>query len=231
MSSQAGVGSRVVVWRPWSSLTPVILYIIIIKKKLCRVLIKITYCYVHTTINTWQLPWFAHAARQFSLIEIGRRGGTRGSVLPGIRVTMRFYFMLGLVLVTSDSGITAECAVNMPVNTSTAHICAFCETRSLCKNAKCDAYGLFCGTNSCNRRAEDQPGVWFFLRIFTDSDYSRPNSFRPPRPGSGSSISSKYVRIIRSLATRTLGIPKLLKCINKAQPERSWSGAGAGAML
>ena len=33
-------------------------------------------------------------------------------------------------------------------------------------------------------------------------------------------ISSKYVRITRSLATRrTLGIPKLLKCINKAQPE------------
>ena len=37
-------------------------------------------------------------------------------------------------------------------------------------------------------------------------------------------ISSKYVGITRSLATRrTLGIPKLLKCINKAQPERSWS--------
>ena len=39
-------------------------------------------------------------------------------------------------------------------------------------------------------------------------------------------ISSKYVRIIRSLATRrTLGIPKLLKCINKAQPESERSGA------
>jgi len=35
-------------------------------------------------------------------------------------------------------------------------------------------------------------------------------------------ISSKYVGITRTLATkRTLGIPKLLKCINKAQPERS----------
>jgi len=31
--------------------------------------------------------------------------------------------------------------------------------------------------------------------------------------------SSKYVGITRSLATRTLGIPKLLKSINKAQPE------------
>jgi len=55
-------------------------------------------------------------------------------------------------------------------------------------------------------------------------------------------ISSKYVGIIRSLATRrTLGIPKLLKCINKAQPERERSGShvikkhsygtGARAML
>jgi len=35
-------------------------------------------------------------------------------------------------------------------------------------------------------------------------------------------ISSKCVGITRSLATRrTLGIPKLLNCINKAQPERS----------
>ena len=49
-------------------------------------------------------------------------------------------------------------------------------------------------------------------------------------------ISSKYVGITRSLATRrTLGIPKLLKCINKAQPEplykktqlRSWSRSHA----
>jgi len=57
---------------------------------------------------------------------------------------------------------------------------------------------------------------------FTDSDYSKPNSFRLllPRPGSGISISSKYFGTTRSLATRrTLGIPKSLKCINKAQPE------------
>jgi len=39
-----------------------------------------------------------------------------------------------------------------------------------------------------------------------------------------SKISSKYVGTTRSLATkRTLGIPKLLKCINKAQPELSRS--------
>jgi len=83
--------------------------------------------------------------------------------------------------------------------------------------------------------------------MFTHSDYSRPNSFRLLRPVSGSSISSKNVGKTRSLATRTLGIPKLLKCINKAQPEpcyektqlQSWShvikkhssGAGTGAML
>jgi len=64
--------------------------------------------------------------------------------------------MLGLVLVTSDCGITAECSVNKSVNTTAVQIRAFCETKSLCKNAKCDAYGLFRGTNSQNRRAEDQ---------------------------------------------------------------------------
>jgi len=50
----------------------------------------------------------------------------------------------------------------------------------LCKNAKCDAYGHFGGTNSYNRRAEDQPEVWFFSKAFlttpatlgqTPSDY------------------------------------------------------------
>jgi len=79
---------------------------------------------------------------------------------------MRFYFMLGLVLVTTDCGITAECGVKKSVNTSPAHICAFCGTQPLCKNAKCDAYCLFCGTHSHNRRAEDQPEVGFFLNNF-----------------------------------------------------------------
>jgi len=53
---------------------------------------------------------------------------------------MRFCFKLGLVLVTSDCGITAECDVDKSVNTSVVHVC---ETKSLCKNAKCDAYTLF----------------------------------------------------------------------------------------
>ena len=44
----------------------------------------------------------------------------------------------------------------------------------------------------------------FFKIIFTDSDCSRPNSLRLPRPGSGSSISSKYVGMTRSLATRSV---------------------------
>jgi len=45
----------------------------------------------------------------------------------------------------------------------------------------------------------------------SDSDYAGLAVFK---------ISSKYVGIIRSLATRrTLGIPKLLKCIHKAQSE------------
>jgi len=71
-----------------------------------------------------------------------------------------FYFKLGLVLVTSDCGITAECGVDKSGNTSTAHVSAFCETKSLYKRAKCDAYALR-GTNSHNRQAEDQPEVVF----------------------------------------------------------------------
>jgi len=56
---------------------------------------------------------------------------------------MSFGFRLGLVLVTSDCGITTECGVDKSVNTSAAHVCAFCETKSLCKNAKCDTHVLF----------------------------------------------------------------------------------------
>jgi len=51
--------------------------------------------------------------------------------------------MLGLVLIISDCGFIAECGVNKSVNTSTVYICTFGETKSLCKNAKCDAYGIF----------------------------------------------------------------------------------------
>ena len=127
------------------------------------------------------MPWLAHAVRQINLIEIRRRGEIRGSVLPGIKVTMRFYFMLEPVLVTSDCGITADCSVNKSVNTTAGRICAFFETKSLCKNAKCDAYGRFCGTNNHNRRAENQPEVGYFLKEFlptpttldqTPSDYT-----------------------------------------------------------
>jgi len=56
---------------------------------------------------------------------------------------MHFYFMLRLVLVKSDCGVTAERGVYKSVNTSAAHICEFCETKALSKNAKCDAYALF----------------------------------------------------------------------------------------
>jgi len=176
--------------------------------------------------------------RPITLIEIGRRGEIRGSVLPGIKVTMRFYFMLGLVLVTSVCGITAECGVNKSVNTSAANFYAFCET-SLVQKREVRRLRTYCGTNSHNRRAEDQPEVSFFQNNFFNSGYSRPNSFRLPRRGSGSSISLKYVGITRSFATRSLGIPNLLKCISKAQPEpeRSRSlvirkhSSEAGAML
>jgi len=33
--------------------------------------------------------------------------------------------------------------VDQSVNTSSAHVCAFCEIKSLCKNAKCATYTLF----------------------------------------------------------------------------------------
>ena len=171
------------------------------------------------------MPWFAHAARLTNLIEIGRRGEIRGSVLPGLKVTMRFYFKVGLVVVTSNCGITAEYGVDKSVNTSAAHVCAFWETKSLCKNAKCDAYALFCDTNSHNRRAEDRPWVGFFLKEFlptpttldqTPSDYN----YAGLVVAAVFKISSKYVVITRLHARgRTLGLPKLLKCINKAQPE------------
>ena len=88
---------------------------------------------------------------------------------------MRFYFNLGLVLVTSSCGITAECGVDKSLNTSVTHVCAFCETNSSCKNAKCDAYVLFCGTNS-HKIGEQKisPESDLFKRIFIDSDYPGP---------------------------------------------------------
>jgi len=52
--------------------------------------------------------------------------------------------------------------VNKSVNPSTAHICAFCETKSLCKNTS----GLFCGTNSHTRQAQDQPEVGYLKSNF-----------------------------------------------------------------
>jgi len=49
--------------------------------------------------------------------------------------------------------------VDNSVNTRAAHVCGFCETKYLRKNAKCNGYASFCGTNSHNRQAEDQPEV------------------------------------------------------------------------
>jgi len=65
--------------------------------------------------------------------------------------------------------------VNKSVNTTAAHVCAFCDAKSLCKNSKCDTDGLFRDTNNYNQQAEDQPEVGYFFKIiFTHSDYSRP---------------------------------------------------------
>ena len=70
------------------------------------------------------------------------------------------------------------------------------------KNAKCDAYAFFCGTNSHNREAEDQPEVRFFKILFTHSDYSRstPSAYAGLVVAEVFKISSKYVGIIRSLS-------------------------------
>jgi len=40
-------------------------------------------------------------------------------------------------------GITAECGVDKSVNTSAVHVWTSCETKSKCKNAKCDACTFF----------------------------------------------------------------------------------------
>jgi len=109
---------------------------------------------LRTFSSHWQLPWFAHSMWLLNLIGIGCRGEIRGFVLPGIKVTMCFCFKLGLVLVKSDCGMTAKCDEDKSVNTSTMYVCAFCETKSLCKNAKCDAYILFWGTNSHNEHCQ-----------------------------------------------------------------------------
>jgi len=139
-----------------------------------------TFCAHHC----WQLLWFAYAPQLINLIE----AKSEGLFYQGLEVTMRFYFKLWLVLVTSDCGITAECGVDKSVDTSAAHVCAFCETKSLCKTQSVTLTYFFCGTNSYNRQAEDQPEVGCFKNIFTHSDYFGPNSFRLCRPGSGSSV-------------------------------------------
>jgi len=119
---------------------------------------------------------------------------------------MRFYFKLGLVLVTSDCGITAECDVDKSVNTSPAHICAFYETKSLCKNAETVALGK-------QRINRSRTFKQKFLPTPTTLDQTPSTSaYAGLIVVAVFKISSKYVGILHSLATRrTLGIPKLLK--------------------
>ena len=57
-----------------------------------------------------------------------------------------FLFQVGTCSSHIRLWITDECGVDKSVNTSAVHVCAFYETRTLCKNAKCDAYNVFCGT-------------------------------------------------------------------------------------
>ena len=129
--------------------------------------------------------------------------------------------MLGLILVTSDLEITVDCIVWISQSIPPQRIFAHFERLSPCAKTRSVALAdFFVAQTVIIGGQKISPKSYIFLNNFTDSYYSRPNSFRLHRPGSGSSISSKYVGITRSLATRKkLGIPKVLKWINKAQPE------------
>ena len=51
------------------------------------------------------------------------------------------------------------------VNTNAAYVCAFCETKSLCKNAKRDAYTRFFGAQTVTisvATAGDFHKIWGF---------------------------------------------------------------------
>ena len=93
---------------------------------------------------------------------------------------------------------------------------------SPCAKSKVWRIRTFLWHNQSQTASRRSAQSWIKKKIFTD--YSRPNSFRLPRPGSGSSINWKYVGITCSFATRkTLRIPNLLNWINKSQPEQSRS--------
>jgi len=92
--------------------------------------------------HCWQLSQFAHTSQLINLIE-AKSEGLFYQVLSSQCV---FISSCDLFWSHQHCGITAECGVDKSVNNSTAHVCAFCKTKSLCKNAKCDAYALVAQT-------------------------------------------------------------------------------------
>jgi len=63
-------------------------------------------------------------------------------------------------------GLWNQCGVDKLVNTSAAHVCAFARLSPCAKTESVMLTHFFCGTNSHNRQAEDQPGVRVFLKDF-----------------------------------------------------------------
>ena len=163
------------------------------------------------------------------MIEIGHRPEIRGSVLPGIMVTMRFYCKLGLVLVTSDRGLLPSVVWTSQSTPARRMIAHFARLSPCAKTQSVTLTRFFVEQTVTNRRAEDQNGVGLlkeFLPTPTTLDQT-PSDYSGLVVVAVFNISSKYVVIIRSLATRTLGILKLLKCINKTHPEPEWSRSHA----
>ena len=159
---------------------------------------------------------FAHAARPINLIEIGRNR-----------------FMLGLALIT-DCGLTSSVVwtrQQIPPQRTSAHFVRLspCAKTQSVRLADCFvAQTVTIGKQKIRSKSD------IFKRIFTDSYYSRPNSFRLARPDSGSSFSPEYVGNMLMFYKDTRNT-EIVKCINNAQPEPEpcykKHSSGAEAML
>jgi len=155
--------------------------------------------------------------------------------------------MLGLALIT-DCGLTSSVVwtrQQIPPQRTSAHFVRLspCAKTQSVRLADCSvAQTVTIGKQKIRSKSD------IFKRIFTDSYYSRPNSFRLARPDSGSSFSPEYVGITCSCSTRTREIRKLSSVLTMHSRSRSHvtkntapepkpclrkqsSGDGAGANL
>ena len=138
---------------------------------------------------------------------------------------MRFYFKLGLVLVTLWKLLPSVVWASQ----SALVQCMFVHFARLSPCAKALSVTLthffvaWTVTISEHRISLESAFWKEFLPSLTTLDQP-PSNYAGLVVAAVFKISSKYVGIICSLATRrTLDILKLLKCINKAYPEQSWS--------